>query len=99
MKPCAPASPRHVIAGPDAAERLAALIEELAQAGIVIKVADAPRPFRKEMNRVGLTDQPGPQQFDVSVKTAGENGTAWRVMGHLLAVAIASRMASEGLRY
>jgi len=55
-----------------AAERLASLIEELAQAGIAIKIADAPRPFREEMNRVGLTDQLGPQQFYVSVKTAVE---------------------------
>jgi SulP family sulfate permease len=55
-----------------AAERLAALIDELAQAGIAIKIADAPRPFREEMNRVGLTDQLGQQQFYVSVKTAVE---------------------------
>lgn len=55
-----------------AAERQAALIDELAQVGIAIKIADAPCLFREEMNRVGLTDQLGQQQFYVSVKTAVE---------------------------
>lgn len=55
-----------------AAERLSALIDELAAAGIAVKIADAPRPFREEMARVGLTDQLGQQQFYVSVKTAVE---------------------------
>ncbi|HET6720115.1 MAG TPA: SulP family inorganic anion transporter, partial [Rhodocyclaceae bacterium] len=55
-----------------AAQRFAELHRELAAAGIEIKVADAPRPFREELGRVGLTDQLGQQQFFVSVKKAVE---------------------------
>lgn len=55
-----------------AAQRFAELHRELAAAGIEIKVADAPRPFREELGRVGLTDQLGQQQFYVSVKKAVE---------------------------
>lgn len=53
-----------------AAQRFAELHRELAAAGIEIKVADAPRPFREELGRVGLADQLGQQQFYVSVKKA-----------------------------
>jgi SulP family sulfate permease len=55
-----------------AAQRFAELHRELAARGIEIKVADAPRPFREELARVGLTDQLGQQQFFVSVKKAVE---------------------------
>jgi SulP family sulfate permease len=55
-----------------AAQRFAELHRELAAAGIEIKVADAPRPFREELGRVGLADQLGQQQFYVSVKKAVE---------------------------
>lgn len=55
-----------------AAQRFAELHRELAAAGIEIKVADAPRPFREELGRVGLVDQLGQQQFYVSVKKAVE---------------------------
>lgn len=55
-----------------AAQRFAELHRELAEAGIEIKVADTPRPFREELARVGLTDQIGQQQFYVSVKKAVE---------------------------
>lgn len=55
-----------------AAQRFAELHRELAGVGIDIKIADAPRPFREELARVGLTDQLGQQQFYVSVKQAVE---------------------------
>ena len=55
-----------------AAQRFADLHRELSALGIEIKVADAPRPFREELARVGLTDQLGQQQFYVSVKKAVE---------------------------
>lgn len=53
-----------------AAQRLANLCQELADEGIEVKIADAPRPFREELAKVGLVDQLGQQQFYVSVKTA-----------------------------
>ena len=55
-----------------AAQRFAELHRELSAAGIEIKIADTPRPFREELGRVGLTDQIGQQQFYVSVKKAVE---------------------------
>lgn len=55
-----------------AAQRFAELHRELTEQGIAIKIADAPRPFREELARVGLTDQLGRQQFYVSVKKAAE---------------------------
>ena len=55
-----------------AAQRFAELHRELAARGIEIKIADAPRPFREELTRVGLIDQIGRQQFYVSVKKAVE---------------------------
>ena len=55
-----------------AAQRFAELHRELAAAGIELKLADAPRPLREELARVGLTDQLGQQQFYVSVKKAVE---------------------------
>lgn len=53
-----------------AAQRLANLCQELAAEGIEVKIADAPRPFREELDKVGLTDQLGQPPFYVSVKTA-----------------------------
>lgn len=55
-----------------AAQRFAELHRELAAQGIEVKVADAPRPFREEMRRVGIADTLGEQQFYVSVKKAVE---------------------------
>ncbi len=55
-----------------AAQRFANLCLELADSGIEVKIADAPRPFREELAKVGLVDQLGQQQFYVSVKTAVE---------------------------
>ena len=55
-----------------AAQRFAELYRELAEAGIEIKLADTPRPFREELGRVGIADQIGQPQFYVSVKKAVE---------------------------
>lgn len=55
-----------------AAQRFAELHKELKARGIELKIADIPRPFREELNRVGLADQIGNQQFYVSVKKAVE---------------------------
>jgi SulP family sulfate permease len=55
-----------------AAQRLAELHREMAEQGIAIKIADAPRPFREELARVGLSEALGSQQFYVSVKKAVE---------------------------
>lgn len=55
-----------------AAQRFAELYRELTEAGIEIKIADTPRPFREELAKIGLTDQLGQQQFFVSVKKAVE---------------------------
>lgn len=53
-----------------AAQRFAELHRELRDQGIQIKIADAPRPFREELAKVGLSDALGDQQFFVSVKKA-----------------------------
>lgn len=53
-----------------AAQRFAELHRELRDQGIQIKMADAPRPFREELAKVGLSDALGSQQFFVSVKKA-----------------------------
>ena len=55
-----------------AAQRFAELHRELSEQGIEIKIADAPRPFREELAKVGLSDALGSQQFFVSVKKAVE---------------------------
>lgn len=55
-----------------AAQRFAELHRELLEAGVEIKIADAPRPFREELAKVGLSDALGSQQFFVSVKKAVE---------------------------
>lgn len=55
-----------------AAQRFAELHRELSAQGVEIKIADAPRPFREELAKVGLTDALGSQQFFVSVKKAVE---------------------------
>lgn len=55
-----------------AAQRFAELHRELRAQGIEIKIADAPRPFREELAKVGLSDALGSQQFFVSVKKAVE---------------------------
>jgi len=55
-----------------AAQRFAQLHRELTDQGVEIKIADAPRPFREELAKVGLSDALGSQQFFVSVKKAVE---------------------------
>ena len=55
-----------------AAQRFAELHRELSEQGVQIKIADAPRPFREELAKVGLSDTMGRQQFYVSVKKAVE---------------------------
>lgn len=55
-----------------AAQRFAELHRDLSGQGVEIKIADAPRPFREELAKVGLTDALGSQQFFVSVKKAVE---------------------------
>ena len=55
-----------------AAQRFAELHRELQEQGVAIKIADAPRPFREELAKVGLSDALGSQQFFVSVKKAVE---------------------------
>jgi len=53
-----------------AAQRLAKLHQELLDHGVDVKVADAPRPFLRELARVGLIEKIGRQDFFVSVKSA-----------------------------
>ena len=55
-----------------AAQRFAELHQELADAGVDVKIADAPRPFLEELARVGLSEEIGKQDFFVSVKKASE---------------------------
>jgi SulP family sulfate permease len=55
-----------------AAQRFAQLHKELLSLGVEVKIADAPRPFREELGKVGLSDELGSQQFFVSVKKAVE---------------------------
>ena len=55
-----------------AAQRFAELHTELNDAGVQVKIADAPRPFREELAKVGLSDALGSQQFFISVKKAVE---------------------------
>lgn len=55
-----------------AAQRFAELHREMQERGVQIKIADAPRPFREELAKVGLSEALGSQQFFVSVKKAVE---------------------------
>jgi SulP family sulfate permease len=55
-----------------AAQRFAELAKELAEDGITLKIADAPRPLREELVRVGISESLGDQPFFVSVKKAVE---------------------------
>jgi SulP family sulfate permease len=55
-----------------AAQRFAELHLELREKGVQIKIADAPRPLREELAKVGLSEALGSQQFFVSVKQAVE---------------------------
>ncbi|MEI7843497.1 MAG: SulP family inorganic anion transporter [Gallionellaceae bacterium] len=55
-----------------AAQRFAELHREMLGQGVEIKIADAPRPFREELAKVGLSEALGSQQFFVSVKKAVE---------------------------
>jgi SulP family sulfate permease len=55
-----------------AAQRFAELHKELIERGVEVKIADAPRPFREELAKVGLSEALGSQQFYISVKKAVE---------------------------
>ena len=55
-----------------AAQRFAELHKNLTEQGVQIIIADAPRPFREELAKVGLSDALGSQKFFVSVKKAVE---------------------------
>ena len=56
-----------------AAQRFAKLHQELTERGIEIKLADSPRPFREQLNKVGLSTTLGDEHFYVSVKKAVES--------------------------
>ncbi|MCB1965658.1 MAG: STAS domain-containing protein, partial [Candidatus Accumulibacter sp.] len=53
-----------------AAQRFAELHRELVARGVDVKIADAPRPFREELAKVGLSEEIGGADFYVSVKQA-----------------------------
>jgi SulP family sulfate permease len=53
-----------------AAQRFAELHRELAEEGVDVKIADAPRPFREELAKVGLSEEIGRRDFFVSVRKA-----------------------------
>ena len=55
-----------------AAQRFAELDRELAENGIELKIADAPRPLLEQLARVGLSEEMGRRDFFVSVKKALE---------------------------
>ena len=55
-----------------AAQRFARLHHELAERGVDVKIADAPRPFREELAKVGLSEEMGRADFFVSVTLAAE---------------------------
>lgn len=55
-----------------AAQRFATLHRELQEHGVQIKLADAPRPFREQLRKVGLSSTLGSEHFYVSVKKAVE---------------------------
>ncbi|HRD88945.1 MAG TPA: SulP family inorganic anion transporter [Accumulibacter sp.] len=55
-----------------AAQRFAELHRELADEGVDVKIADAPRPFLEELAKVGLSEEIGRMDFFVSVKKAVE---------------------------
>lgn len=55
-----------------AAQRFAELYREFNEAGIVVKVADAPRPFYQQLEKVGAIVTMDNLQFYVSVKKAAE---------------------------
>ena len=56
-----------------AGQRFAELHRELVARGIDVKIADAPRPFREELAKVGLSEEIGGADFYVSVKQATQD--------------------------
>ncbi|WP_291995384.1 SulP family inorganic anion transporter [Candidatus Accumulibacter sp. ACC003] len=54
------------------AQRFVELHRELIARGVDVKIADAPRPFREELAKVGLSEEIGGTDFYVSVKRAAE---------------------------
>ena len=55
-----------------AAQRFSELHHELTEEGIELVIADSPRPFREQLERVGLSSALGREHFFVSVKKAVE---------------------------
>ena len=55
-----------------AAQRFSELHHELTEEGIELVIADSPRPFREQLERVGLSTALGREHFFVSVKKAVE---------------------------
>ena len=55
-----------------AAQRFSELHHELTEAGIELVIADSPRPFREQLERIGLSTAVGSEHFFVSVKKAVE---------------------------
>lgn len=55
-----------------AAQRFSELHKELEAAGVEIKIADAPRPFREQLAAVGLSEELGNAHYFISVKKAVE---------------------------
>lgn len=55
-----------------AAQRFAELHQEMADNGVDVKIADAPRPLKQELARVGLAEEIGRHDFFGSVKEAVE---------------------------
>ncbi len=55
-----------------AAQRFAELYREFRETGIIVKIADTPRPLRMQLEKVGLTDTLDDHPFFVSVKKAVE---------------------------
>ena len=55
-----------------AAQRLSTLHRELEALGVELKIADAPRPFREQLEAEGLSEELGNAQFFISVKKAVE---------------------------
>ncbi|MCB1940699.1 MAG: STAS domain-containing protein, partial [Candidatus Accumulibacter sp.] len=56
-----------------AAQRFVELHRELIARGVDVKIADAPRPFREELAKVGLSEEIGGTDFYVSVKQATQD--------------------------
>jgi SulP family sulfate permease len=77
-----------------AAQRLSALHRELEDMGVQLKIADAPRPFREQLEAEGLSEEIGNAQFFISVKKAVE---AFAARGQLTNRLVASESNGPAL--